>query len=194
MMMRSYRYLRIWKGEQEALNWLSQKIPVNARNHAAMLIYGEKMNHILLWTLVEQPEAGPYPEVVWLFRAAAAKQSAGIMQTYSDSLNAYYNKASHANHYHLMGRILMGLEPEQSAINLMGNAQVRCELAYFMAVLELSKGDIVRAHDWLRVSIETGLIQNKEYQLAFGMLSNWRNSGMSLTRISKGEYSHGHPD
>lgn len=73
-LLASYRYLKEWKGKDNALAWLTKAIPAQMLNPASMAIFREGQ-YDLLWDLIRNPEKGEHADFVWLMRAGIAYPS-----------------------------------------------------------------------------------------------------------------------
>jgi len=178
MLVKSYRYLKEAKGRDAALAWLSPQIPPRIRNMASMIYFGQH-EYDLLWDLIPDPEAGDYPEAVWLYRAAASLMQTDLADDRHRLLLDHYRSES-SDDYHRLGRYLLKLidEPELTAQTLA--AKEVCETAFFLGWRAKSERRYHDAADWFLTSVATGLQQNGEYRWSFEQLYLWHNQGLSL--------------
>jgi hypothetical protein len=178
MLVKSYRYLKEAKGRDAALAWLNPQIPVPIRNMASMIYFGQH-EYDLLWDLIPDPEAGDYPEAVWLYRAAASLVQTDLADGRRRLLIDHYRSESNDD-YHRLGRYLLKLidEPELTAQTLAGKEV--CETAFFLGWRAKSERRYHDAADWFLASVATGLQQNGEYRWSFEQLYLWHNQGLSL--------------
>jgi tetratricopeptide (TPR) repeat protein len=178
MLVKSYRYLKEAKGKDTALAWLNPQIPSRIRNMASMIYFGQH-EYDLLWDLIPDPEAGDYPEAVWLYRAAASLAQTDLAEDRRRLLIDHYRSES-SDDYHRLGRYLLKLidEPELTAQTLAGKEI--CETAFFLGWRAKSERRYHDAADWFLTSVATGLQQNGEYRWSFEQLYLWHNQGLSL--------------
>lgn len=149
----AYKYLKAWKGEEEALRWLRENLPQNMREAGSLDYYNEE-EFDLLWTLVEPLPGKELSPWTWLLRSAAAVFRGLDKDPHREALLAHYSDSS-PDYYHALGRYLLGLENATDVERLAMSAKERSEAAYFFGVRALGEGRVPEAADWYRVVIET---------------------------------------
>ena len=177
--IRAYLYLKAWKGETEALEWIRGRIPSKILSQASRVMYEEGADE-LLWELIPDPENTAYPDVLWLMRAASATRS--DTNPHLQKLREHY-RAVHSSDFDVMGRYLLGLETEDRMLELARTPERRAQVAYYVGLKAESEGRIADALDWYRVVLETGENKKYEYSFALNALETWANTGFSVARL-----------
>lgn len=189
--LRAYPYLKMEVGQEAALEWLDERISFMDRNYAS-ITYMYERNYELLWELIPAPNKGPFPESVWLYRAVAEIEGYVSSPEQKKSLYEYYSSASD-HKYDQLGRFVLGMSDGRELYDTKLNARTLSEVAFYLAVKEVSRGQYATASDWFRVSIETGDQTNGEYHWSLDRLTNWRNMERSLSELaaSKARFKSG---
>lgn len=169
-----YHYQKRSEGEDIALSALKQKIPQQWRNPFSMLAYDIE-EFPLLWSIIDDPKGGEYPEAVWLSRANAALLigDAAHLKEARD-----YFAQNPTGHYQTLGRYLTGLADEREIIKLIDSPKHECEVTYALGVRALASGNKMLAVQWFRLAIETLSIRDGEYRWAYDQLHTWYTNGI----------------
>jgi len=177
-LVRSYKLLKVWRGQAEALDWIRSRIPAQVLNPSSMIAYGES-EFDLLWDLIQRPQDGEYPDAVWLYRAAASLREDGKNESHRQALEVHF-KDTRGGFYHSLGRYLLGYASSEEVLPLATDNNKRCEAAYYMGLRALHDGRFNDGSDWYRVAVETGLINMGEYRWAYNELLRFVNDDLSL--------------
>lgn len=177
--VRAYVYLKAWKGEAAALEWIRPRIPSDVLSRASRVIYDEGADE-LLWELIPDPEKLSYPDVVWLTRAASVTRSE--VKAHLRELRGHY-QSSQKSDFDSMGRYLVGLKSEDQLLELAQTAERKAQIAYYVGLKAESEGRISDAIEWYRVVLGTGEVKKYEYSFAFHALEKWVNTGYTLARL-----------
>jgi tetratricopeptide (TPR) repeat protein len=176
---RGYPLMKKLDGEAAAITWATPKVRRAPPVTAASLCVADACEDAI-W-LLEEPPAGDNRDLFWLFRAV-------VVARHRDSPHraevAKYFETKEPGRYHVMGRTVMGMEPETAVTALAGDIHQRCEAAFYLGAAAEGQAKIEDAADWYRAALETNLIQENEYHFAYNQLSTWRSSGKSLSRIA----------
>lgn len=178
----AYQYLRAWKGDSVALDWIRPRIPSRVLSDVSQVMFQEGAGE-LMWELVPNPETTRYPPGLWLMRAAAFVHAQDTDPARQTALMDYYGTPS-GDDYVAMGRYLMGLESQDSLLALALTAERRCEIAYYIGLKAEGERRYRDAAAWYRLVLETGQTREYEYGLALDALSSWRNSARSLDLLA----------
>ena len=181
-LVRAYKPLKAWRGEQEALAWLRARIPAPALNPSSMIVYGES-EFDLLWDLIRRPQDGQHSNAVWLYRAAASIRRDGESASHRRALEKHF-EASHGSFYHVLGRYLLGYATAEEVMPLVTDKNKRCEAAYYLGLRAMHEGRFNDASDWFRIAVETGQIRMGEYRWAYNELLHLVNRDLSLTVLA----------
>lgn len=185
LVLETYRNYKAWKGKEVALAWLKKSFPAQLHNRGSQIVFWAK-EYDLLWDLIENPEQGSHAQLVWLMRAAAAMTQGPGKDLHREKLLTYYANSG-GDHYHALGRFLLGLATEQEVLSLATDPVKRCQIAFYIGLRAKTEGRYVDASDWLRVAVETGQNNNEEYNQAYHDLHWWVNEGKSLSRLAAEE-------
>jgi tetratricopeptide (TPR) repeat protein len=176
---RGFPLMKKLDGEASAITWATPKVRVAPPVTAASLCVTDSCEDAI-W-LLEEPPAGEKRDLFWLFRAV-------IVARHRSSPHraevAKYFETQDAGRYHVMGRAVIGMEPETAVTALATDIHQRCEAAFYLGAAAEGQGKIEDAADWYRAALETNLIQENEYHFAYNQLSTWRSLGKSLSRIA----------
>jgi hypothetical protein len=205
-----YQYLKAWKGEESALNWLRSGIPGPFVNPSSMIFFEQKQ-YDLLWTLIKLPK-GEGADFIWLLRAAAYVKSKDKLESRKSELIQYYSSRNSGligssyiepiarfcrwfrfqncssnitSYYDRIGMYLMGITNEREALELASSEKQKCEVTFYLGLKADAEGRFEDATDWYRASVETGFVENGEYRWAYNRLYEWYSSGKSLSLIKE---------
>jgi tetratricopeptide (TPR) repeat protein len=170
------------RGPAAASAFLKAEVPASELGAFGQFAFSRRLDDAL-WSVV--PLALPGADLdasLWLFRTGAALR-AGPNDPHREELTAHYRGDS-PSHYHVLGRHLLGLTDEASALALGHDRRRSVEVAYYLGL----KADVERrlpdAIAWYRVALESNERTAYETQLAFQRLGGWRQSGKSLARLA----------
>lgn len=178
----AYQYLKAWKGEDAALEWIRPRIPSRLLGDASQVMVQEGAGD-LTWDLVPEPDKTRYPPGLWLMRAAAFLRERDADPARRKALMDHYRSPSDDD-YVAMGRFLMGLESRDGLLARARTPDRRCEIAYYIGLKAESEGRYHDAAAWYRLALEAGQEKEYEYGFALDALSAWRNAGRSLDRLA----------
>ncbi len=150
----AYKYLKKWKGEEEATRWLRENIPQNMREVASADFYDDG-EFDLLWTIVEPLPGKELLPYTWLLRAGAAAFRGLARDTHREELLAHYGRRDAGDFEFALGRCVLGLDDPSVVAGLPMTRKQRSQAAYFLGVKALGEGRAPDAADWYRVVIET---------------------------------------
>jgi len=177
----AYGYLKAWKGQAAALEWVRQRIPAQDRMTLAMFAH-EPDHPELLWEVAPAQLSGFGADYYWLMRAAASLKPGTDNASRRQALKEYYEK-NNGSYYDLAGRYLLGMADEKDVVAAAVTPKQQCELYYFIGFKAQQEGRIRDAADWYWLSIATGLINNGEAHWAYNQLHSWKNASKSLSRL-----------
>jgi len=181
--MRAYGYLKAARGKNAAIDWLRQTVPHEKVTEAAYLAF-ENGDYEVLWELVQDPSATDPSGFLWLLRAAVSLKLGQHQTPRKEELVNHYQQADPQQHYHLIGRYLLGLASERDVLPLATDAAHRCQIAFFLGWKAHAEGRYEEASDWYRIAVETASHTNWEYNWAYRILKVWNNHAKSLTRLA----------
>ncbi|MBX9952201.1 MAG: hypothetical protein K2Y39_23710, partial [Candidatus Obscuribacterales bacterium] len=171
-----YRYLKRWKNEKEALQWLNKQIPTGY-NPIALAPYAFLSGQYeLLWTVIS---AKDLTDDVAVLRAAALAANPN-QQHKEELLNRYSSKSDLPA---LIIKHLLNSKNENQLFSIpLKNMQISKASFYVGWKSLLQAGSFLGDTDWYRVSIEHGSENNAEYRWSFIWLSDLQ---LSLKRFNK---------
>lgn len=171
-----YRYLKRWKNEKEALQWLNKQIPTGY-NPIALAPYAFLSGQYeLLWTVIS---AKDLTDDVAVLRAAALAANPN-QQHKEELLNRYSSKSDLPA---LIIKHLLNSKNENQLFSIpLKNMQISKASFYVGWKSLLQAGNFLGDTDWYRVSIERGSENNAEYRWSFIWLSDMQ---LSLKRFNK---------
>lgn len=176
-----YQYIKAWKGEAKALEWLKKVVPPQAIPHASKEILSTK-EFGLLWSFIETPN-----EYDWLARATGYVSQPNLSEKNKKKLFAYFKSPGQNPHYHIVGRYMLGMVTEQELLNAADTPKKRCEYSYFIALKAQMEGDYEKASDWYRIVMETGQAWIGEYLMAVEQLMEWERKHQYLSELKEVE-------
>jgi hypothetical protein len=181
---RSYHYMRRWKGEDAALDWLRPRLKALGPRDQAMLSYVgyESRDYDLLWEIDDVGPEREHSDFHWLMRAAAAARPGGARGARREKLARHFARPR-PEHYAILGRFMLGLEDEQAALASVTDPRSRCETDYYLGLRAQSRGAIRDAARWYARCVEGGQSYNFEYHWAHQQLYEWVAGNTSLARL-----------
>jgi len=179
-----YHFMKRWKGEDAALEWLRPRVQPLAPKERALLTYVAYDSHDyeLLWEVEAGGPDRDQADLQWLMRAAASARMGAQRDPHRADLERHYARRSRA-HYVVLGRFLLGLEDAGAALATATDAKSTCETFYYLGLRAQSEGLIREAARCYAQCIETGKSYNGEYRWAFNQLYEWMSSSTSLARL-----------
>lgn len=156
----AYVYLKAWRGEADALEWLKRKVPEDQRAIFTMFAFQEGCDE-LLWTLAPAVVEEQHQPYQWLMQAAALARNPSLPHRVDFKTDLEVNRS---NYYLKIARFLAGLVPESEAIEAARGKKARCEAYYFIGLKAETEGRFRDAADWYSLSAETGAVSNGEYR------------------------------
>ncbi len=177
----AYEFFDQLDRQEEGLEWIRTTLPKRNPYAVAPTILGGK-NHELLWDVYENPNAIPYGQLIWLFRAAADAYVGPENDPHYQDLVTYLNGAG--NDYYLeLSRILVGLSPEERAYDLPTNPDQVCETACYLGILCAHQERYEDAVRWFRTAVETRRFNNVEFSWAYDRLRLIAGENRSMARL-----------
>lgn len=180
--LRAYLYLKQWKGQRPALEWIRSGSFVNAGPSLALLVYDHRA-YELLWDLLPEPQPGPLADNFWLQRTASLlldpKLATGERRNAS---REHYQAAGHS-HYHELGKFLLGQLDEHQAAKLVTDAEKACEVSYYLGLKSETEGHLQDATAWYRNAVESANPRWAEYLWSYEALQRFQSSGKTLARL-----------
>jgi len=162
------RFLATSRGQDEALEWLRQRLPMPFGDEMSFFLADVGHDEVLwAWTPDENNDAGRF---TWLMRALVAVRSGLDTSSHRQQLLDHYSVSSQ-NPYHVMGRYLVGLEHEDAMLALATTLHRKCEVSFYLGARARADGRIADAVDWFRVAVETAQQRDGEYYWAIRALS-----------------------
>jgi hypothetical protein len=181
-----YRYVVAARGTDAGRAWLAARwSPVEARRQS-LSIYRNGL-YDLLWDLNAVPDDGAEGSYFWLVRALAWLQDPKHDAARGAQLTAFYRRPD-VRFYHLAGRCLLNMEPEETLLVFASTPHRRAEVSYYLGIKALSERRYSDASDWLRVTVETHEERDWEVMWARDLLYRWaatsRELGVAVPRVA----------
>jgi len=174
-----YRYMVAARGKGAAREWLNTRWGPSQARRQALSIY-RNGTYDLLWELNAAPDDGVDGSHYWLVRTLAWIQDPHRDPVRGAQLKAFYQRAD-ARFYHLAGRCLLGMEPDETLLLWATTPHHRAEVSYYLGIKALSQRRYTAAADWLRVTVETRSERDWEILWAKDLLTRWTNTGRELS-------------
>jgi hypothetical protein len=179
----SYIYLKKWKGEKEAIQWIKKMIPPSKLNPLSFkALYNGEYN--VLWDVIQNPYYKNQPHFVWLFRAAASVKQGTKNDPHYQVVYKYFNQPI-PDPYFVMGRFLLGLSTEADMLKVAADPSRRSDIAYYFGLKAESEGRIKDASEWYRISMDTGSRDSFGAVLSRTIVSNWPILGFWAINLPK---------
>ncbi len=177
LLVSGYRYLKRWKGKEDALKWLKVQVPEEVRHNFApyAFISGQ---YELLWNFTSAPADPVEKEKLWLIQAAAALQD----KNNSKSATAKIRKEVLARQSSLSDLVKHMLDmPAPALFSRALLPEETCRAGFYLGWKNLCRGiDFYESTDWLRLGLYTDRSQQLEYQWSHRWLTNLTDT---LSRI-----------
>jgi tetratricopeptide (TPR) repeat protein len=186
----SYKVLRDWQGEEEALAYLHKAVPPKLREPLTIVLYSQGIFDVIL-TELNNPKAysKAHREFYWLQRLIAwlaleknpSELETEIMSHYKESWqNKLGRKLKRGPHeyYYDIGRYLLGMLSRDELLSQVRTAKQRCEFVYYIGLSERLKADFPDAANWYHLCLETLLSNNGEFHWAQNELFWWSYMGL----------------
>ena len=178
LQLKSYLFLKHWKGKTQALNWLKEKNPGQYGNHAINEFFDRK-EYSLLWDIA----SGDNPQL-WLIRAAASVAEKPTRKQ-RRQLENYFKADDPQSSRNQIGRFLLGKMSAGDLIRQATDPDKRLEYSFYIGWKAEAKGDFYSATRWYRIAIETQNHKHWEYKWAGTRLQNWSGKGNALSYLQK---------
>jgi hypothetical protein len=156
-------FLSAARGPQASMDWLQRGVggPLNF-SRAIYLYDAEAID--ALWTWPPGPTDGEH-SLVWLLRAAASMRDHGPASDRTRALRMHYAQEN-IDRYHMLGRMLLGLEKEETLLSFTPTSDAKCEVAFYLGLKAERDGRWVEAAEWYGVSVATQKENNAELRWA----------------------------
>jgi tetratricopeptide (TPR) repeat protein len=174
----AYRYLKSWKGKDEALSWLRGNLD-EKRVEAGMPVFFELKEDDLLWDLYPARNE-EWSSLTWLLRACAAVCRGLERSPHRDELLAHYRDAKPSNSQSQLGRHVLGLQGEKEILTASLTDEERSLAAYAFAVKAIGQRDYRTASDWLQLASVFEKGNGRASMLAEVTLDRWYSAGKGL--------------
>jgi len=178
----AYKYLKHWKGEKTALEWIKHRAPMDRRPLLHLFGYQFDCDE-LCWELDYRSSDELATDYMWLMRAATILRRPDLASR-KDAVLRYVRKPG-GSYYRTAARYLMGLANQREVLELANTSKRQCELYYFMGVRSQVEGRLRDAADWYGMSVETGQSNNGEWRWAHRQLIWWLGQEHDLDAIAR---------
>ena len=135
LLLGCYRYMERWKGHDEAVAWLANRIAPfdpSARDMFLNYCFGEGMDD-MLWDFELPKVPARDLEFLWVLRAAGTLRSPVPHPDREHALRKHFG-AKNADHYRVLGRVILGMEPEAVGLALCTNPHATSEVYYYLGL------------------------------------------------------------
>jgi hypothetical protein len=184
MIMTAYSFLKQWKSEQAAVEWLRAQVPPRFLEPLSMFAFSEKAD-VVLWDVIPGPQAtSETADYVWLMRAAASLRARDSDEAHQQALHQRF-EVDRPGFYHQVGRYLLGLIPEEAVIAAAATPKSRQELPFFLGFKAQVEGRYADAVTWYRAIVETSDPKVGEYRWAYNELYRLKRAQLSLARMKE---------
>ena len=154
-----------WQGKTGSL----VKVTFTREEGTLAFFLAEAGNEDLLWS-GDADDSRDEGRWTWLARATmAARAGLDTHPRRQELLDHYATKSN--NEYHLMGRLMVGLEREDALLAIANSLHRKCEVAFYLGARARAEGRIADAVDWFRVAVETAQTRDGEYYWAIRALA-----------------------
>jgi hypothetical protein len=176
--IQSHQLLSAWKGTDVANEWLREHLQVPLSDPlAASLVLLENEELLWRWTPDDANEEGHW---TWLGRALLAVKGGLADNAHKQELLDHFAKPN-PSPYYVMGRYMVGLEPESAMLALATSIHRKCEVAFYLGARARAEGRITDAVDWFRVAFETAQTRDGEYFWALTALTELVDDSRGVT-------------
>ncbi len=173
-----YRYVVAARGAGAGRAWLAARWSPTEARRQALSIYRNGL-YDLLWDLDAVPDDGVDGSYYWVVRALAWLQDPKRDPARRARLMEFYRRPD-PRYYHLVGRCLLGMEPDETLLIFATTPHRRAEVSYYLGIKALSERRYSTASDWLRVTVETQSERDWETLWAKDLLTRWAGTGRVL--------------
>lgn len=171
-----YKVVRKWKGEDISRAFLTPYFSPQLSGPLAMVLFKEGLFDLILAEIKNPDEYPPsHREFMWLLKLMAW-QACDKPEGYLTVFASHYDKSS-PDHYHSIGKYMMGNISRSELLQLIKTPKQRCEFSYYIGFSERMKGNFPVAANWYQICLETGLSNNGEYHWASDELFWWAHMG-----------------
>ncbi|PIE70663.1 MAG: hypothetical protein CSA22_06600 [Deltaproteobacteria bacterium] len=166
-MYTAYRALDTWK-PSAASGWLNAHAdPGKVMQLAARFYADGEWNAVIRILAASGASASEYADYGRLLTLMAWKSGGTLSAEAQEALVTGFS-AQPAHIYKVAGQLLLGTGSESELEPYMQAAVSQCEGAYYLGLWNRLNGNISAAERWYRRSLETGLLQQPEWQFAHG--------------------------
>ncbi len=170
----AYRYLKRWKGEKSALEWLTAAVGPADRIRLAPYAFLSGQFE-LLWTLNPQTPDPNETEHLWLMRTAACLVDSDLSKKYKPSLVEHFKKSNQPSAD--LGKYMLGLSSSYPT-TILNDAQ-RCQYAFYIGWKQLATGeDFFSGTEFYHLALETDRPELHEFRWS----QNWLSDLMIMLR------------
>jgi tetratricopeptide (TPR) repeat protein len=173
----AYKLLRSWKGKEAARRYLRQRTTPAQAHLLTIALRAQGLSEEVLEDAGEPDAASAqYREFMWLQKVAAWLDEERKIEHLGARLQNHYDRTI-KDHYHYLGRFLMGyMALDELATHIDGPKQ-RCEFAYYAGLAARMKGNFAEAANWYHVAVETQAESTPEFHWARTELLQWTRVG-----------------
>ena len=185
----TYKLLRRWQGEEEALSYLHKAVPTQLVEPLTIVLYKNGLFKPILVEL-DDPDSHStaHAEFLWLQKLIAWLALEKNPQKLEKEIVDHYRKSWTKNilgklkrgpfdYYNDIGRYLLGMISRDELLSMVRTAKQRCEFAYYIGLSERLKANFPEAANWYFLCLETMLQNNGEYHWAGSELFWWAHMG-----------------
>jgi hypothetical protein len=168
----AYRYLKTWKGEVAAADWVRSVVTPGFAFAALAASLDEGLIDVF-WMIPDPPE-GPGAPGVKLMRAVAVVLAPSRARQDAQSILGYFKtgKRTPQSDY---ASFLLGAKPTSEFLSLARDPARRGAVAYYLGIQAIGKGDYETASDWLEACVEMQT-HSREFDSAQLIIRRWIES------------------
>ena len=166
----AYRYLKRTPGAQDPVEWLRENIPIGLREVGAQQFFQDR-EYDLLWDVVEVPGA-ELSSLTWLLRAGGSVIKPPT-EPRQKALSARFSQARPGDLHHLLGRLLLGLEKDETIDRAASDPQGRSDACAVLAIRALARDQYEEASDWFQLSVLFSERNSELSNLSYAQLGRW---------------------
>jgi len=172
-----YDIARRWKGEDAARHDLFQRVPPQMHGQLTLALF-KKGHFPLIMELLENPDSfqWQYREFMWLIKLMAWIAEDKQPTSLQNELNRHY-QADSKDHYHAIGRYMLGEISQTDLLARIETPKQRCEISYYIGFAERAQRNFPGAAIWYQICRETMLSNNGEFHWASTELFWWAHTG-----------------
>ncbi|HTK32063.1 MAG TPA: tetratricopeptide repeat protein [Candidatus Saccharimonadaceae bacterium] len=182
--MTCHAFLSAAHGTDAADEWLQARLSGASDPMIGLLsafAFGESQNRIL-WMCA--PKDSISNSFQWVMRACAALDDTAPDPEHVAALRAHY-AAKGTEYNYVLGRYLLGLEPEDTVLALRTTARRTCEVDFYVGYHARAEGRYADAARWFERSLASGEQRAFEYAWADVQLMHWAGRNQTLARMAE---------